>query len=110
MPAKKNDRSVKIDVTKMVKDMLVLGNNGFVICNQDSLQNVSSYSQWVASAKNENENIRPVLVIHYAVPYYSSQNQNQKITALPMTAKDRDDLMKIYFRPEPIIVTPPVKD
>ena len=110
---KKKDRTVKIDVTKMVKDMFLFGNNGFLICNPDSLETNNSFSQWFASAKNANENIRPVLVINYAVPYSYSPYQNQKMPPLPMTAKDRAELMQIYFRPETGTSGPvkePVKD
>ena len=113
VPVKKKDRTVNIDVTKMVKDMFQFGNNGFLICNPDSLEKDNSFSQWFASAKNDNENIRPVLVINYAVPYNYSQSANQKIPALPMTAKDRTELMQMYFRPDPGTGTPlkePVKD
>ncbi len=104
---KKKDRTVKIDVTKLVKDMFLLGNYGFLISNQYSSEKITSFSQWFASAKNENENIRPVLIINYAIPY--SYSQNQKIPPLPMTAKDRDELMQIYFRPEPVTTTPPIE-
>lgn len=113
VPVKKKDRTVNIDVTKMVKDMFEFGNNGFLICNPDSLETNNSFSQWFASAKNENENIRPVLVINYAVPYSYSPYQNQKMPPLPMTAKDRAELMQIYFRPETGTSGPvkePVKD
>ena len=110
---KKKDRTVKIDVTKMVKDMFLFGNNGFMICHQDSLEKTASFSQWFASAKNENQNIRPVLIINYALQYNAAQYQNQKIPALPLTVKDRNELMQMYFRPETETSGPvkePVKD
>lgn len=106
VPGKKKDRSVKIDVTKMVKEMFLTGNNGFMIRYEDSMDKTSSFSQWFASAKNENENMRPVLIISFAAPHYVSQYTDQKYLPLPITAKDRDELMQMYFRPEPVITAP----
>ncbi|MEO7923116.1 MAG: DNRLRE domain-containing protein [Chitinophagaceae bacterium] len=105
--AKKRDRSVKIDVTKMVKDMFRFGNNGFLICNIDSVENSATFSQWFASARNENQHIRPELIIRYTLPYRYGQNQDLKYPSLPLTAKDKADIMANYFRPEPVTTTPP---
>ena len=105
LSAKKKDRTVKIDVTKIVRDMFRFGNNGFMIAYKDSAEKTAFLSQWFASAKNENENIRPMLVIFYQVEYMRSPDQN--IPTLPMTARAREELMQSYMRPEPVVVTPP---
>ena len=104
---KKRDRTVKIDVTKIVRDMFRFGNNGFMIGYKDSADKAAFLSQWFASARNENENIRPMLVISYEVQYIRSPDQNYP--ALPMTARDRQELIQNYVRPEPVIVTPPTE-
>ncbi len=103
----KKDRTIKIDVTKLVKDMFRFGNNGFLICNGDSLEKTGTFSQWFASARNENYNIRPSLVIYYEVAY-TPVAPNQKIPPLPLTAKDKQELMDMYFRREPVSTSPPV--
>ena len=107
LSAKKKDRTVKIDVTKIVRDMFRFGNNGFMIAYKDSAEKTAFLSQWFASAKNENENIRPMLVIFYQVEYMRSPDQN--IPTLPMTARAREELMQSYMRPEPVVVTPPTE-
>jgi hypothetical protein len=69
---RKKDWQVKIDVTYLVKDMLLYGNKGFLICQsnpvvQDSLTGLS-----FASSLNDNKNLRPLLVITYSDGSYSS--------------------------------------
>ncbi len=105
---KKKDKLVKVDVTDMVKNMFLFGNNGFLIKYGDPLSAAASFSHWFASAKNENEDLRPVLVItlSYHLPPYISKKE--LIPPLPMTARDRNEMMQNYFRPEPVVVTPPV--
>jgi hypothetical protein len=103
---KKKDKLVKINVTDIVKKMFLLGNNGFMIKYEDSVSAVASFSHWFASAKNENEDLRPLLVItlgYHLSPYTSTK---EIIPPLPMTAKDRQEMMQNYFRPEPVIITP----
>lgn len=107
LPQKKRDRTIKIDVTKIVRNMFESGNNGFMISYKDSLAKASFTSQWFASAKNENENIRPLLVINYEIPY--QRNYDQNYPALPLTVQDRREMLQNYIRPEPIIVTPPAE-
>ena len=104
---KKKDKLVKIDVTDMVKNMFLHGNNGFMIRYEDSLEAAASFSHWFASAKNENEDLRPLLVItlEYHIPYNTFTNDKMK--PLPLTARDRQEMMDNYFRPEPVVVTPP---
>ncbi|MEO6611407.1 MAG: DNRLRE domain-containing protein [Chitinophagaceae bacterium] len=103
----KKDRTVKIDVTRLVKDMFRFGNNGFLICNGDSLEKTGTFSQWFASARNEDYNIRPSLVIYYEVAY-KPVAPNDKIPPLPLTARDKQELMDMYFRKEPVTTTAPV--
>ncbi len=103
---KKKDRTLKIDVTRIVRKMFEQGNNGFMISYKDSVEKAAFVSQWFASAKNENVNIRPQLVINYEVAY---QRQYYKLPDLPLTAEDRAEIMKNYFRPEPVIVSPPTE-
>ncbi len=104
---KKKNKLIKIDVTDMVKNMFLLGNNGFLIKYEDSLSAAASFSHWFASAKNENEDLRPLLVI--TLEYHLPPNTftNELMRPLPLTASDRDKMMQDYFRPEPVIITPP---
>jgi hypothetical protein len=103
---KKKDKLVKIDVTDMVKTMFLHGNNGFMIKHEDPLTAAASFSHWFASAKNENEDLRPVLVITlgYQLPPYTFTKEI--IPPIPMTLKDRQEMMQNYIRPEPVIITP----
>jgi len=103
---KKKDKPVRINVTDMVKNMFLYGNNGFMIKYEDSLAAASSFNHWFASAKNENEDLRPLLVItlEYHIPYNTFTNDKMK--PLPLTARDRQEMMDNYFRPEPVIITP----
>lgn len=94
---KKRDRTVKIDVTKIVRDMFRFGNNGFMIGYKDSAENAAFLSQWFASARNENEDIRPMLIISYEVQYM--RNLDQNFTAIPTTNWwERQELMQNYIR------------
>jgi hypothetical protein len=103
---KKKDKLVKIDVTDMVKDMFLHGNNGFMIKYEDSVAAAASFSHWFASAKNENEDLRPLLVITlgYQLPPYTYTKEFMQ--PIPMTLRDRQEMMQNYFRPEPVIITP----
>jgi hypothetical protein len=69
IPLRPKDRNIKIDVTKLVKKMFLEGNNGFLISIGDSLENSNSASQWFASTRNMDENLRPFLIINYYVPH-----------------------------------------
>jgi len=104
LPRKKKETAVKFNVTGIVKDMFQYGNNGFLISNMDSLS--AAYTQWFASARYDDESIRPALLLTVAVPY--SLRNDPGIPPLPMTASDRAELMQTYFRPEPVTTTPPV--
>ena len=107
---KKKDKLVKVDVTDMVKNMFLKGNNGFMIKYEDSVTAAASFSHWFASAKNENEDLRPLLVITlgYQLPPYTYTKET--IQPLPMTLRDRQEMMNNYIRPEPIPLTPPAEE
>jgi hypothetical protein len=62
---KNKNNPVNVDVTKLVIDMLRYGNNGFMICPEIADQQSISAGQLFASPKNEDENLRPILVINY---------------------------------------------
>lgn len=104
LPPKKKEVAVKFNVTALVKDMFQYGNYGFQISNTDSFY--TAYSQWFASARYDDESIRPALLLTVAVPY--SLRNDPGIPPLPMTASDRAELIQTYFRPEPVTTTPPV--
>ncbi len=105
---KKKNKLVRIDVTDMVKKMFLLGNNGFLIRYEDSLSTAATFSHWFASAKNENEDLRPLLVITMEYHIAPDVFKNEYMKPLPITAADRDKMMQNYFRPEPVVVTAPV--
>ncbi len=105
VPIRKQDRTVRVDVTEMVRNMFRFGNNGFMIGYQDSLENALTISQWFASARNENEKIRPMLLIRYSIP--NTFEFTQMEPPLPMLSMDRMELLEMYLRPEP---TNPVKE
>jgi hypothetical protein len=76
---KNKNYPVSIDVTKLVMDMLRSGNNGFMICPENSYQQSIASGQLFASPQNDDENLRPLLVINYrqlAVPSYGYNNWN----------------------------------
>lgn len=56
---------VTVKVTNLLVDMLQKGNNGFMICPEISGDGSMASGQLFASPKNEDEEIRPVLVINY---------------------------------------------
>jgi hypothetical protein len=103
---KKKDQPVKINVTEIVKNMFRFGNNGFFICYADSMQAGKVSSHWFTSARYEEEEARPFLLITYSIPVRFFDN-NQLNPPLPLTARDRNELMNMYIRPEPVIVSPP---
>ncbi|MEI2737247.1 MAG: DNRLRE domain-containing protein [Chitinophagaceae bacterium] len=102
---KKKDQLVKINVTEMVKTMFRTTNYGFMICYGDSTKTPEGSSHWFTSPKYEDDKVRPMLLITYSI--MASQLKADEYPALPLTAQDRADLMKMYIRPEPVVVTPP---
>lgn len=65
-------KTVRVDVTELVKNMFRYGNNGFMIGYRDSMESESFLSQWFASARNEVKKLRPELLINYSLPTYNS--------------------------------------
>ena len=104
--SKKKFQPIKINVTEIVKNMFRYGNKGFLICYSDSLRDTKSSSHWFASARYEDELARPVLYITYSMPLRNQIIQYNP-PPLPMTALDRAELMQMYIRPEPVIITAP---
>ena len=72
---KNKKNPVAIDVTKLVKDMLRLGNKGFMICPENSAELSIASAELFGSPKNENEKLRPILVIDYKYLAGSSVTQ-----------------------------------
>jgi hypothetical protein len=105
--AKKRFQPIKINVTEIVKNMFRYGNHGFLICYGDSLQGTKNSSHWFASARYEDENVRPVLYITYSKPVQHLRNQftQNNPPPIPLTAQDRNELMQMYIRPEPVTPT-----
>ena len=75
---KNKKNPVAIDVTKLVKDMLLFGNKGFMICPENSAQQSFAAGELFASPKNDNEKLRPILVINYQYLAGSSVTQTLK--------------------------------
>lgn len=83
---KQKSKLASIDVTGMVMDMVRTENNGFLIAHDTSGKYTASRSQWFASPLYEDENRRPLLIIHYKVPVGLTSSK-------PMT-KDEDVLIR----------------
>ncbi len=66
IPFSKKDDVVKVDVTKQVIKMFKEGNYGFMVSSTDSPNDENSIMNWFASAKHENKDIRPILLIDFS--------------------------------------------
>ncbi|MGH2552617.1 MAG: DNRLRE domain-containing protein [Chitinophagaceae bacterium] len=62
---KNKEKQISVDVTKLVKSMLRNGNNGFMICPEKEKDELMASGQLFISPKNEDEELRPLLVINY---------------------------------------------
>jgi len=80
---KKKTQLVNVNVTSMVKNMFKHGNFGFLIFGEDSLQRQVSYKDWFASARIDNENLRPALVITYSFPLEYSGDRSILAQSIP---------------------------
>jgi hypothetical protein len=114
---RKKDNYVKIDVTDIVRNMFRFSNNGFKFGQNEISSENSPYSNWFASAKNDNENARPLLIITFESQVYPYLSFGETIPPIPYTAKDIQQMLNNYIRPEPVIasqtevpVKEPVKD
>lgn len=91
---KQKNSPVKVDVTGQVKDMILYGNKGFMISQENSPEMSMALGQLFASPKNEEENLHPLLIIKYPPAYrpvYTPMNGNQ-------TVKSADQLIREYDR------------
>lgn len=100
---KKKETAVRINVTELVRDMFKYGNNGFLLSSKDLTAN--PYSYWFASVKNQDKDLRPLLLISISVPY--SVMRDAGVPPLPLTTEDKAELLRMYTRPEPVTTTPP---
>jgi hypothetical protein len=62
---KQKNNPVFVDVTKLVREMLLSGNKGFMICSENPTSESKATGVLFASPKNNNETLRPLLVINY---------------------------------------------
>lgn len=77
-------KTVKIDVTEIVRNMFRYGNNGFMISFRDSLESESFLSHWFASARYENKKLRPELLISYSFPSFAGYPNDRFRDIAPM--------------------------
>ncbi len=90
---KQKNKPVRVDVTRLVWDMLRFGNQGFMICNENSPEQPIALSQWFASPKYDNEKMRPQLVINFRIWSHSMEpeirpmqrRQQQNTNSSPVT-------------------------
>lgn len=90
---KQKNKPVTVDVTQMVKDMLQFGNQGFMICQNNSQEKSVALGQLFASPKNSDENLRPMLVIRYAGTYNLPSTGQSLVSA--------DDILREFDRTNP---------
>ncbi|NOT50665.1 MAG: DNRLRE domain-containing protein [Chitinophagaceae bacterium] len=119
VPEHKKHKTVRIDVTEIVRNMFRYGNNGFMIRYEDSLQTAVFLSQWFASARYENEKLRPELLIRWSLPANIMSYPNYDIaelSRLPMIRTNTSNQQPVnsmpYIAPVPVVQqepTPPPK-
>lgn len=117
IPEHKKNKTVKIDVTEIVRNMFRYGNNGFMIRYEDSLETSTFLSQWFASARYENEKLRPELNIRWSLPtnYFSYPNNSIADQSPPMIRTNAAYQQPVqsmpHIAPAPVIIqhnpTPP---
>lgn len=101
----KNNPEVRVDVTDIVKEMFAKGNNGFMFSQKDSVAATPALPlQWYASARNEDENLRPALVIRFAASSAYLFPTSQRITYI--NRPGGDDISPIPALPK-MLGTPP---
>lgn len=103
----KKNRTLYIDVTSMVRNMFRYGNNGFMIRYEDSLQTESFLSQWFASARFEDEDLRPELLIKWSVPMGSRFPIFADVSPLPSEVV-RQYNNNLIIQPVPSVKPEPV--
>jgi hypothetical protein len=86
---KQKNNPVFVDVTKLVREMLLSGNKGFMICSENTTSESNATGVLFASPKNNNETLRPLLVINYrehtgpALPLRSWIKSRQRTNSTP---------------------------
>ncbi len=109
---KQKNNQLSIDVTKMVKEMLHLGNNGFLFSFNQSAEQTTVPGQWFASPKNDDINLRPLLIINYKVinPFESLDNYYLLVNEKQRQMNMIKQMQQATFNPPEIIITKePVK-
>jgi len=113
---KNKNYPVSVDVTKLVLDMLRYGNKGFMIFPEYSAQQPTASGQLFASPKNDDENLRPLLVINYrkmADPFLDLRAWNDNAAnPHPMRIPQQEVLGHVPLK-EPVIEpdkTKPIKE
>lgn len=103
----KRGKTVKIDVTDIVKNMFRDGNNGFMFRFEDSLETTSFLSQWFASARFGNEKLRPQLMISWSIPrYYRTPQNDFMVDVSPLPDNMHRPINDVYTQQG--IITQPV--
>ena len=97
MKKKQKNKPVSVDVTGLVMDMLRFGNNGFMICHDNSPEQPITSGHWFASPKNEDETIRPLLVINYKRNWIPQQLQRSAFTAEDIVREMDMKLLKLHM-------------
>lgn len=120
----KKNPEVRIDVTETVKNMFRQGNNGFMITLKEADEAASTRTHyWFASARNEDEKLRPVLLLKFSYPSFTVYNNNWQLSNDPLFNNTRDwnSYMRTVTIPTApvtspvaqsprVVLEPPVKD
>lgn len=101
---RKKNQLINLNVTSIVKNMFKHGNYGFILSGEDTLQGQEAYKDWFASARIDNENLRPALVITYSFPLEYSGDRS--ILAQSIHARDRNQPI-ISIPQGAQVITPP---
>ena len=110
IPEKKKYRKVWIDVTEIVQNMFRYGNNGFMISFADSLESSTFLSQWFASAKYEDEKLRPELQIRWSYPVNYKNVDIAELSRMPPIRTVLSPSQQVVSQPyyqAPVQQTPP---
>jgi hypothetical protein len=98
---RKKSSVINVNVTRIVKNMFHSGNYGFMMFGEDSLQSQLAYRDWFASARIDNENLRPSLVITYSFPM--EYRGDRSILAQSINARERNQIITEIGLPAQVI-------
>lgn len=101
---RKKTGMIQLNVTTIVKNMFRYGNHGFLLSGDDSLQSGPLFKDWFASARIDNENLRPALIISYSFPL--KYTGDQSILGRTISARDEQNMILINQQTPPVIITP----